>query len=447
MFPRDAAAVLGLGHTNGGQEHAGTSKAADAIALLRGVEEACAQLRSFPDYFAAQLAEQDRRIAQRQPARHVRTHIRGSQRLVPVQITPGDSLQAIAARVGVPWETLAMVNNLTYPYLVMEPATLTTGRMSSADQWSFSDTHVSVTGNAYQGQRVDLLSGAGAGQSRVILRNTATLYQVDRGWTVMPNDTTDYAIRSAANPILQTGTVTSRTTQTLTDSALALVPDAQDGLTVWIATGPEAGERRRIVTHDATTYVLDEPWDVLPAVGSIYLILAQSRSAGLQQKLLGATLNVPRPSAEGANPSIRSRVADVAGITGQPVSQTEKLFGRDVYLDPASRSLIWDPVTQDVVTIAGLANLRQAVIHLVNLPLGQLEYAPGLGSYVQEELGSTARMATQIQLLHSVERTIRQDARIARLGGVNVFTQGGRTFLSVSATATSGDMVERVTIR
>jgi LysM domain len=445
LVPTDVSSVLGLGVANGGQEQAGTAAVVPALALLRGVEEACTHLLAFPDYFADQLEAQDAALVDLLPPGITRTQIRGDQRMQQTRVTPGDSLQGIAARVGVPWETLALVNRLTYPYILEQPSTLVRGRVSSAGTWHLTDLVQAWPTDLYQGERLDILAGPGAGQSRRILRNTGTQLVLEHAWDVVPNDTSDYAIRRADNPIVLTGIVTSSASRTLTDAALALVPDAQRGLTLVLTSGPSAGERRRIVTNDHTTYYVETPWIAWPEPGTLYLLLGPA-PATTRQKLVGDLLSVPRPSAETLTP-IRSRLQDVSAMTGQEVSTEEQLFGRDLLLDLDSMALVYDSARGDARHVAGLVNLEQALKHYINLPIGELEYQPGLGSFVQEELGLTATLPLQVQLLASVHRTIRQDARIARMNGARLLTSGGVAELVFSATAINGSTVERVVIR
>jgi hypothetical protein len=149
---------------HGGQEHAGSAYPAEAIALLRGMEQACTHLLAFPEYFADQLEQQDARLTAHFPLETPRARLQGDQYVRQVRSTPGESLQGFASRVGVAWETLALVNRLTYPYLLEQPTTVARGRASHADLWTLTDgvQHWSV--DAYQGYRVDMVGGAGAGQ-------------------------------------------------------------------------------------------------------------------------------------------------------------------------------------------------------------------------------------------------------------------------------------------
>jgi hypothetical protein len=443
LSPQDASAVLGLGVANGGQEHAGSAYPLPALALLRGVEEACTHLQAFPDYFADQLDAQDAALAALLPTGVTRPQIRGDQRLRQTRVTPGDSLQGIANRVGVDWQTLALVNRLTYPYILEEPTTLTQGRVSSADLWSLTAVVPLWAVDAYQGQRVDILYGAGAGQSRRILRNTPTTLVLEQAWEVVPNDTSDYAIRSAENPIVATGLVSSASSRTVSDSSLALVPGSQRGLTLVVTSGLVAGERRQVSGNDAATYTLTTPWDVVPEPGALYLLLGPA-PATRRQKLVGDELSVPQPSAQALTP-IRSRTHDVSAITGRPVTVEEQLFGRDLVLREGA--LVYDATLGDAVSVGGLENLRAAVVRYVNLPLGELEYAPGIGSYVQETLGLFATLPLQIELLSSLERTVRQDSRVARVDGAQLVTQGGLSAIVFGATAVNGSSVERIVVR
>jgi LysM domain len=443
LVPNDAARVLGLGLLNGGQEHAGSSYPASALALLRGVEQACTHLQGFPDYFADQLETQDAVLTALLPAGMTRTQLRGDQRLSQTRITPGDSLQGIAARVGVDWQTLALVNRLTYPFVLEEPTTLARGRVSSATYWTLQDGMQAWGIDAFQGQRVDIVYGTGAGQSRSILRNTPTELVLETAWEVVPTDTSDYAIRSASNPILRTGVVSSASARTLTESGLTLIPGSQRGLTLVLTSGATAGARRRVSGNDATTYTVDPPWDVVPDPTTLYL-LEGPRPATARQKLVGDLLSVPQPSAQTPLP-IRGRLQDVSAITGQQRSIEERLFGRDLLLEAGA--LVWDAALGDARTLAALPNLRQALIHYINLPLGELEYAPGLGSYVQEALGVPATVLIQTELLGSVERTIRQDRRIVRMEGAQLVGSGGTTLIVFGATAVDGSTVSRIAIR
>lgn len=445
LTPGDASAALGLGTANGGTERPGTTVAVRALELLEGVAEACRTLQAFPDWFAPQLDARDAALAAAYPVGTARPVVQGDQHLEQVRLLPGDTLHALAGRVGVPWDTLALTNGLVYPYVLQEPATLLLGRFTSADRYHGTDDRLHLVANQYQGQRLDLLGGAGAGQSRYLLGNTVDTFVLDQGWQDLPNNTTDYAIRDALNPIIQTSVVTSATATSLTDTSLQLVPDSQRNRRLQIGSGPGAGQQRRIIAHDAQTYLLDQPWDSVPQPGAVYFVLTPRPRQTARVRLVGDLVSVPRPSALARRPQIRSRLDDVSTVTGQPRTREAQLFGRDWLLDHGE--LVWNPTLQDAETLVGLANMRQALTTLVNLPRGGLEYAPALGSYVHEDLGQSVTDASVRQLLVSLDRTIRQDPRVARLAGTRLVAQGGTAQLVLDVTTITGDTVDRIVVR
>lgn len=445
LTPGDASAALGLGVANGGIERPGTTVAVRALELLEGVAEACQTLQAFPEWFAAQLDARDQALAAQYPLGTVRPVVQGDQHLEQVRILPGDTLHTLAGRVGVPWDTLALTNGLTYPYVLQEPATLFTGRFTSADRYHGTDDRLHLVVNQWQGERLDTLGGTGSDQSRYLLSNTTDTVTLDQAWHTVPDNTTDYAIRDAANPIIQTSVVTSADEASLTDTTLALVPDAQRNRRIQIGSGPGAGQQRRIIAHDAQTYLLDVPWTAVPEPGAVYFVLTPRPRQQARQRLVGDWLSVPRPSARPRVPQVRGRLDDASTITGQPRSREAQLYGRDWLLEAGA--LVWNPTTQDAETVVGLANMRQAMTSLTNLPRGALEYAPALGSYVHEDLGQPATDASMRQLLVSLDRTIRQDPRVARLAGTRLVAQGGAVLIVVDIETITGDTVDRIVVR
>jgi hypothetical protein len=66
---------------------------------------------------------------------------------------------------------------------------------------------------------------------------------------------------------------------------------------------------------------------------------------------------------------------------------------------------------------------------------------------VHENLGQPATAEHLQQLLISLDRTIRQDPRVARLSGTQLVSHGGTTLLLITATAITGDTVDRIDVR
>jgi hypothetical protein len=154
---------------------------------------------------------------------------------------------------------------------------------------------------------------------------------------------------------------------------------------------------------------------------------------------------IPRPTRVRRPQQVRSALQDTATITGQTRRQEDKLFGIDLLATQGDLTV--DRARQDLATVAGLKNVRQAVLHHLNLRFSELEYAPGLGSYLHEHLGRVASVPLERELLHSVERTIRADPRIASMGPTSLRAQGGAVELAFSAVTISGESVERIAIR
>jgi phage baseplate assembly protein W len=445
LTPQDAAPVLRLGGQSGGLEEQGSARALRAIHLLRGVHQACDHLLAFPDFFADSLEAQSDTVQQVHSAAFPGQQIRGAQTFTEVRITPGDTLQAIATRVNLPWQMLALANHLSYPYILSEPTTLREGRVTSANQYRLVDTTQTWTPNQFQAQRLDLLEGEGAGQSAGIVSNTADTLILDTSWGVLPDTTTTYAIRSASNPIVRTSTVTGSGSHTLADSAVTLVPDSQQGLTIILADGQGAGQRRRIRTNDRTAYQLEVPWLTLPAVGTLYVVVESSAAIPRRFRLVGDVLAVPFPAAPRRPRAVRTALIDSGTITGDDTDPARTLFGTDLLLE--GRTLVWDVVREDLALIHGTANLRQAILMKINAALGEWEHHPSLGSYVQEALGLTATLPTQREILHSVERTVREDPRIATMDQVTLQGRAGQLQIAFTARAITGDAVDRIVVR
>jgi len=279
----------------------------------------------------------------------------------------------------------------------------------------------------------------------MVVTNTTDTLTVDVPWVTLPTPTTQYALRQASNPILTTSVLTGATATTLSDAAHPLVPESRRGMELRVLTGPGAGQQRRILLHTSTTYTVRPAWDVVPRVGSRYAVLVPQAPVHRTVLLVGDPVVIPRPARLGRPRAVRSPLHDMATVTGRTITQEAQLFGTDLRFQDGS--VVLDQVRQDLARVTGLRNLRQAALNLLNLALSDLEYAPGLGSYLQESLGSTATLPSQLELLHSVERTIRQDARIARLGASQLSTYGGAVEISFNAVAINGDTLDRIAIR
>lgn len=145
-------------------------------------------------------------------------------------------------------------------------------------------------------------------------------------------------------------------------------------------------------------------------------------------------------------PEVEGDLGVVAG-TQAASAEDEHLFGRDLFVNPATRALELDPTTGDLRIVAGIDNLLQGLRHLLRLPLGALTYAPDVGSYLAAETQGAwggdlhARLAAI-----AARRTLTQDPRIRAVRRVQVRTYDGVTDLSFEADATSGRPLGRLAV-
>lgn len=129
--------------------------------------------------------------------------------------------------------------------------------------------------------------------------------------------------------------------------------------------------------------------------------------------------------------------ADVAAVSRE--DDDERLFGVDLYVNPETRALEWDPQTGDLRLVGGLDNLLQALRHMLIVPVGSLAYAPDLGSYLLAE--SQGVWATDLQTrlnAIAVRQTLAQDPRVASVDRVTVTTGDGATRVEFDLTAIDG---------
>ncbi|HEY8208205.1 MAG TPA: DUF11 domain-containing protein, partial [Myxococcaceae bacterium] len=143
------------------------------------------------------------------------------------------------------------------------------GTASAATANTLTDATKTWTANAFAGWTAYLVGGQGVGQTRVIRLNTANQLTVTPNWTVNPNATTAYKI---VDPPQETGTVTARTANTLTDNTKNWVTNQWVASTVTVLTGVGAGQQRIIISNTATQLTVDANWTTQPGVGATFAI-------------------------------------------------------------------------------------------------------------------------------------------------------------------------------
>ena len=135
--------------------------------------------------------------------------------------------------------------------------------------------------------------------------------------------------------------------------------------------------------------------------------------------------------------------AEAMGATR--ANEDERLFGRDLLVDEETRSLVFDPATNDLQTVVGVDNLLQRLRHALVMPLGSLRSAPDVGSYLLAEDNQWATDTGNRLDAIAVRRTVQNDPGIADVGGVVIRVEDGVRNVSFEATAIGATPVGRVT--
>lgn len=138
----------------------------------------------------------------------------------------------------------------------------------------------------------------------------------------------------------------------------------------------------------------------------------------------GEALDAPqRPTASGPTPSIAELTPEKAALLDAPVTREDRLFGVDLAL--VDGSLVWDSTRRDLVLERGLEHMARVQVRYVKLPLGGLRYAPGIGNYAWEDLGSWQTPGTNSLLAYAMWQTLRQDPRVQTIKRVRATTAAG----------------------
>ncbi len=143
-----------------------------------------------------------------------------------------------------------------------------------------------TSGSQWAGNIVYLTSGTGVGQTGRITSNTPTMLTISGPWSIPPDSTSTYVIRSdchGGNPTLDSGTATSVGLNTLTDSNKNGIWTANEwiGYTVTITSGTGAVQTGTIVANTNTGQLtVAANWSPGIAIGSKYSIRISNCSTG-----------------------------------------------------------------------------------------------------------------------------------------------------------------------
>ncbi len=130
------------------------------------------------------------------------------------------------------------------------------GTASSGGATTLVDTGIGWTIDAYIGYYVEITSGLGIGQVRLITGNTTDTLTVAT-WTTNPDSTSVYQIYKNTE---------------LTDAGAGLTIDANIDMYIGIVSGTGAGQIRKITDNTATVVTVDTAWVTQPFSDSVWQI-------------------------------------------------------------------------------------------------------------------------------------------------------------------------------
>ncbi len=149
------------------------------------------------------------------------------------------------------------------------------------------DASASSVDNYYRGAVVQILSGAGAGQSRTIFSyvGSTKVATMDLPWATAPDNTSLFTVKPAGSALLSSlesssqhfGTAQSGAAGTITLASTASATNQlYRGATIKIYSGTGAGQSRSITDYNGTTKVatVARNWAINPDSTSVYSVLA-----------------------------------------------------------------------------------------------------------------------------------------------------------------------------
>lgn len=144
-------------------------------------------------------------------------------------------------------------------------------------------------------------------------------------------------------------------------------------------------------------------------------------AAGPQVLLTGQLLRLP------ATDAVPAGVVD-------PVS----VFGQDLAL-PAGR--LRATADGDLLTVTGVANLRQALVHCLETDPGELMFHPTYGCPIRQLIGKGGEATIDQLAAGFVDRSLRADPRIARTHDTSASLDGDTIQIDSTAVTVDGKQV------
>ncbi len=130
----------------------------------------------------------------------------------------------------------------------------------AADVLRLLDAGAGWTVDRFVGYTVEILSGAGAGQTRVISSNTVDVLTVTTAWTTLPDATSNYQIRE------------TNLADKLFDTTKSWTTNVYAGTTVTITGGTGVGQVRTVVSNTNNRLTVTPAWATLPGATTTYRV-------------------------------------------------------------------------------------------------------------------------------------------------------------------------------
>jgi len=127
--------------------------------------------------------------------------------------------------------------------------------------------------NAWANYIAVITSGTGAGQTQIISSNTSTVITLQNPWTIQPDTTSTYSIRSMPADANDSGVATGeQIIGAIVDSSKTWTENIWANYAVKITSGTGAGQIRQILSNTATDLTLATDWITQPDTTSTYAI-------------------------------------------------------------------------------------------------------------------------------------------------------------------------------
>jgi hypothetical protein len=193
--------------------------------------------------------------------------VRGEREAMTLDVSSMPGARAVAEY----WGTPVAVTN--------EPGKVTLQFPAASAGANLDGFRTGFTPGAFRGGTAFLHAfdgGAGGGQRRKILDNTADTVTLDEPWKTVPETTprrlyvelSPRKNESAGLTDAWVGDIVEAAPQSLKAAGTKWVPDEFVGLAAIVFTGKGAGQYRLVTSNSENEVKLDRPWDVLPERGA-----------------------------------------------------------------------------------------------------------------------------------------------------------------------------------